>query len=110
MGGMIKHAFWVAPLGIIVLLITWTLTRESHIEMKVQDAEFNRDWNEAMTPFAKTRQERQRLNQRAAAAQSRLSSATVEQAEKTQEMKQHEGDINKAVKDLDGQLANGGKK
>ncbi|WP_281184735.1 hypothetical protein [Trichlorobacter lovleyi] len=107
MGGMIKHVFWIAPLGIIILVITWSLTRESQVEMKVQDAAYERDWNEGMVTFAKTKKDRQRLEQRAVAAQSRYSSAMVEQAEKSQEMKQHEGSINQAVKDLDSELANG---
>jgi len=105
MGGLIKHIFWVAPLGVVLLLATWFLTRESHVEMRVQDAEFNRDWNEAMVVFSKDKKESQRYKNRALSAQSRYSSALIEQSEKSDEMRQHEGSINSAVMELDKELA-----
>jgi len=55
--------------------------------------------------FQQRQKESQRYKNRALSAQSRYSSALIEQSEKSDEMRQHEGSINSAVMELDKELA-----
>ncbi len=105
MGGMLKHVFWIAPLAVIILISTWYLSRENTVDMRVQDQEFNRDWNESMAMMSKKSpvQAAKHL-QRATVAQTRYSSALNEQNQKHQQMQQHELDVDQTVEDLDSRI------
>ena len=107
MGGLVKHLFWVAPLAVVLIIITWVVNRETTIDIRTQDAEFARDWNESMAGMSRNRQQASKYQVRAVEAQSRLSSAQQEQAAKHQQMRAQDQSIDRAVEDLNQQLEGG---
>lgn len=109
MGGLVKHIFWVAPLGVLLLLATWYVNRETTVDIRTQDAAFERDWNESMAVMARDRRQAGNYQARAVAAQSRYSSAQQEQDAKHQQMRTQEQSIDNAVQDLNSQLEGGRK-
>jgi len=108
MGGLVKHLFWVAPLAVVLIIITWVINRETTIDIRTQDAAFERDWNESMAGMSRDRQQADKYQVRAVEAQSRLSSAQQEQTAKHQQMRAQDQSIDKAVEDLNQQLEGGG--
>lgn len=109
MGGLVKHIFWVAPLGVLLLLATWYVNRETTVDIRTQDAAFERDWNESMAAMTRDRRQAGNYQARAVAAQSRHSSAQQEQDAKHQQMRAQEQGIDSAVQDLNSQLEGGRK-
>jgi len=93
MGGLVKHLFWVAPLAVVLIIITWVINRETTIDIRTQDAEFSRDWNESMAGMSRDRQQASKYQVRAVEAQSRLSSAQQEQVAKHQQMRAQDQSI-----------------
>ena len=107
MGGLVKHLFWVAPLAVVLVIITWVINRETTIDIRTQDAAFDRDWNESMASMTRDRKQVVKYQVRAVEAQSRLSSAQQEQAAKHQQMRAQDQSIDRAVEDLNKQLEGG---
>jgi len=103
--------FWIAPLGVVILLVTFYLFRAGETDMRVQDTAFDRDWNEQMSVINKRHNPKLagHNERRAVEAQSRYSSALQEQADSRNQMQQQENDINQAVKDINSKL-NGGQR
>jgi biopolymer transport protein ExbB/TolQ len=104
MGGLLKHAFWVAPLAVIILILTWFLNRESSVEMEAESAAFDRDWNETMSMMGKNNKQVSKFQQRAAEAQHRYSSAAMELKAQKQHMQNTDREIKGAVSDIERKL------
>ena len=108
MGGIIKHIFWVAPLAVVILLITIFMSRENSVDMRTQEAAFDRDWNEQMATMSKKDPEaRKRYEQRAVQVQKQYSSLQSEQKITNKQMGQTEREIDQAVREIDSQLKGG---
>lgn len=102
MGGLFKFAFWAAPITALVVVITFYSTRHHTEEMHVQDAIFERDWNESMAMIAgKDPKARKRFEARALAAQRQISSAQADLAEKSHKLKKTESSIDQALEDIE---------
>lgn len=104
MQGLAKIVAFTAPALLIVIIISFWLQRELKMDVQVESAQFDRDWNEQMAGFEKTERGKQRYMQRAAVAQSQYSSSVNELAEKKEKVEQMGKDMDKGLNDIDAEL------
>lgn len=104
MNGLFKIVSLTVPAVALVIFLTYHQQQEHKAEMRVESAQFDRDWNETQADFAKSSKEKAKYKQRAAAAQGEYSSQRMEFQERKQTVDHLGKEMNQAAGDLDAEL------
>ena len=104
MGGLLKHTFWVAPLAMVVLFLSWYLNREHVADMRTDDAAFDRDFYASKMSMSRSKEDRDLNRGLMLKAQGRYSSAAAEQKNQQERLRSVDTDVNSAVSGIAKQI------
>jgi hypothetical protein len=101
--GLFKIVGFVAPVVLVVIWLTFNQQQEHKSEMRVESAQFDRDWNDAMVSMQKgnSTREGKQYSDRAVAAQGQFSSERGNLAGKRRKLDEIGGGLDKSVESFD---------
>lgn len=104
MGGLLKHTFWVAPVAIVVLFLSWYLNREHVADMRTDEAAFDRDFYASKMSMSRNKEDRDLNRGLMLQAQARYSSAAAEQKNQRDRLRSVDTGVHSAVSEIAEQI------
>ena len=101
MNALFKTILIATPALALLFFYVVSQQGKADTDMQVEDAKFERSWNEFDADFAKKREDKDRLLARAKEADESLKAAKIEAARKAKKQEEMERDLDKALADFD---------
>ncbi len=101
MSNLFKILLFTSP--ILALIFYYVVSQQSKmdVEMKKEDAVFERSWDEFEADFAKTPEQKQKYADRAARAEQKLNELEQKEKEKEKKSEKFEKEFEKAIEDFE---------
>lgn len=108
MGGLFKVLLFTSP--VLALVFFYVVSQQSKIdtEMKKDEAQFERNWSEFESDFAKSKEAKKLYADRAEAAANKILELELKEKEKEEKAAKFEKEFEKSINDFEKQK--GGKK
>lgn len=101
MGGLFKILLFTSP--VLALIFFYVVSQQSKLdtEIKKDEAEFHRSWNEFESDFAKTPKQKQKYDSRAREADEEIKRLKEGEAEKERKAEEFERQFERAIEEFE---------